>query len=178
MNNRLRPQIIFSQQVLMCFIVFILSSSASAITASFTGELIEIPCTFSNSADLNFDFKDVVAQEIDGTNHAVEQRVEVSCYATATLPSQLLSLTINGAHLAGAADNIVDSGLPNMGIALTDSITGNAFPLGQPIKDIGVAGASSMSFMLKATLINKSPNNNTLDVGDFSTDLVLSAKYE
>lgn len=178
MRNGLRPRINHSQQILICLIVFIFSSSASAITASFTGDLIEIPCTFSNSADLDFDFKDVVAQEIDGINHAVEQRVDVSCYASATLPNQLLSLTINGSHLAGAADNIVDSGLPNLGIALTNSINGNELPLGQPIKDIGDAGASSMSFILKATLINNSTNNATLDVGGFSTDLVLSAKYE
>ncbi|KKI44164.1 hypothetical protein XK97_14355 [Obesumbacterium proteus] len=178
MNNRLRPQAKFCPWLLVCFIVFSSNLSASAINASFTGELIEIPCTFSNSADLDFDFKDVVAQEIDGTNHAVEQRVDVSCYSTAILPSQLLSLTINGAHLAGAADNIVDSGLPNMGIALTNSTNGNGLPLGQAIKDIGSAGASSMSFILKATLVNNSPNNSSLDVGDFSADLVLSAKYE
>ncbi|WP_367299356.1 fimbrial protein [Hafnia alvei] len=178
MMNRLRPQLNFCQRIAICFIVLIFSSSVNAITASFSGELIEIPCTFSNSADLDFDFKDVVAQEVDGINHAVEQRVDVSCYASATLPTQLLSLTINGSHLAGAADNIVDSGLPNLGIALTNSINGNELPLGQPIKDIGVAGASSMSFILKATLINNSTNNATLDAGDFSTDLVLSAKYE
>ncbi|MGZ7261754.1 hypothetical protein ACXWON_09850, partial [Streptococcus pyogenes] len=75
----------------------------------------------------------------------------------------------------GAATNVVDSGLTNMGIVLTSAQSGNAIALGQAVTE-GVTD-NHMSFDLRATLMNTAPGT-TLNTGDFHADLTLSAKFE
>lgn len=148
----------------------------SSIEATFSGELIEIPCKFANTTDLDFDFKDIIAQEIDDKAHFVDQTVSVTCDANS--PSQLLTLRIAGTPLAGADKNVVDSGLPDMGIALTNAASGNALNLNEPLgKDATDVSDETMSFTMRATPVNNKPGT-TLTTGDFSAGLTLSAKFE
>lgn len=150
-----------------------LPAQGKSIQANFSGRLIDIPCKFSNPAGLDFDFKDVIAQEIDGKAHFVDKTVTVTCDSNS--PSQLLTLRIDGTQLTGAGKNVVKSGLPNMGIALTAAQSGNLIELGEPVTE-GVTD-NRLTFDLRATLMNNAPGT-TLDTGDFSTELTLSAKFE
>lgn len=154
-------------------LLFASHTYAGSIQANFSGRLLEVPCKFGNTADLDFDFKNVVAQEVDGKTHFVDKTIAVTCDSNS--PSQLLTLRISGTPFAGADKNIVDSGLPNMGIALTNAKSGNPVELNEPIHE-GVTDGR-MSFNLRATLMNSKPGT-TLDTGDFSTELTLSAKFE
>lgn len=164
------------QKTLLCgmaCMAFISPAQSKSIQANFSGRLVDIPCKFSNATDLEFDFKEVVAQNIDNNDQSVERNVTVTCDSNS--PSQLLTLRISGDQLAGAASNIVDSGLPDMGIALTSADSGRAVNLGEPVTEGAVDNRLSLN--LKATLMNNKPGT-TLSTGDFSTELTLSAKYE
>lgn len=165
-----------SRVVLLCgmgALAFISPAQSKSIQANFSGRLIDIPCKFNHSGDLDFDFKEVVAQNIDNNDQSVEKNVSVTCDSNS--PSQLLTLRISGTQLAGAATNIADSGLPDMGIVLTNADNGNAINLGDAITDASVD--NQLSLNLKATLMNNKPGT-TLSTGDFSTELTLSVKYE
>lgn len=150
-------------------------ASAGSINATISGELIDIPCKFS-SENMDFDFKDVVSQEIDGKSHYVDQPVMVSCSIDGNLvPTSVLTVRVTGKHLDGAPDNVVASGIDNLGIALSNNESGKDVLLEQPI--VGTSGATGMLFTLRGTLVNNSPGN-TVDTGEFSTELLLTAEYE
>lgn len=147
--------------------------SNSAIDATFSGELIDIPCKFMNTADLDFDFKDVITQEIDEKSHFIDKSLQITCDKDS--PKKLLTVRLAGTPLAGAAKNVLDGGLPHLGIAMTSADSGKAFDFDTPITE-GASG-NVMTLNLRATLINNSPDT-PVATGDFSTELTLSASFE
>lgn len=145
----------------------------SEIEATFTGELFDIPCKFQNTTDLDFDFKDVITSEIDEKSHHVDKAVNITCEKDS--PKKLVTVRLLGTQLAGAANNVLDGGLPNLGIELTSAVSGKAFNFDTPITE--GANGSVMTLNLRATLMNNVPAT-PIQTGDFSTELTLSANYE
>lgn len=145
----------------------------SEIEATFSGELFDIPCKFMNTTDLDFDFKDVITQEIDEKSHFVDKPVQITCDKDS--PKKLLTLRLIGTPLAGAANNVLDGGLPNLGIAMTSADSGKVLDFDTPITE--GANGSVMTLNLRATLINNSVDT-PVETGDFSTELTLSANFE
>lgn len=146
---------------------------ASEINATFSGELFDVPCKFLNTTDLDFDFKEVETQEIDEKTHFVDKSLQMSC-DTANA-KKLLTMRLLGTVLAGAANNVLDGGLPNLGIAMTSADSGKAFDFDTPITE--GANGSVMTVNLRATLINNAPET-AIETGEFSTELTLAANYE
>lgn len=145
----------------------------SEINATFSGELFDVPCKFQNTTDLDFDFKDVQSQEIDEKSHFVDKTLQISCDSASA--KKLLTVRLLGTAMAGAASNVLDGGLPNLGIAMTSADSGKAFAFDTPITE--GANGSVMTLNLRATLINNAPET-TIETGEFSTELTLSANFE
>lgn len=180
MHNKYTPLFMWLITGLISLSLFpqavIAGDAMSRIDATFNGELIEIPCKFATATDLDFDFKDVIAQEVDDKSHYVDKPISVTCDARS--PTQLLTLRITGTALAGSAKNVLDSNLANMGIELTNAESGKELNLNEALgKDATDVVDNTLSFKIRAALMNNKPGS-TVITGDFSANLTISAKFE
>jgi len=146
--------------------------SKADIKAEFKGVLIDAPpCKINGDTLLDYDFKDVIIQQIKGDFYQKTQSVEVKC---SSVSSNNINLTLNGTTMAGK-DNILQTNVSGLGVALLNGDDDAEIKIGKAIP-LMLGSGGEATFNLKAIVVN--PDNTKLaNNSDFSATATLTTSY-
>lgn len=145
--------------------------SKASIKAEFKGTLISAPCKINGDTLLDYDFKNVIIQQIKGDFYQQTQTVKIECSSVSNMN---VNLTLNGTAMAGK-NNILQTNVSGLGIELLNGDDNAEIKIGKAIPLMLNSGGAT-SFNLKAIVVN--PDNTKLaNNSDFSATATLTTSY-
>jgi type 1 fimbria pilin len=143
-------------------------TASGSTNVSVIGTLIPpASCNINGGQDIDYDFGIVVMNDVKGEQYVKTKTISIQC--DDAYPAQL-EMQLKGTSLS--EPHILNSGLPNMGVALFDSDSGSKVTLNDYFninKDTNLS--------LKAVLVNTKPETN-LKTGKFSASVTLEVRYK
>ncbi len=185
MRNRARlVQIILKVLLGSIFFFGIQSAEAVDVNIKITGEIYIPPCRINgNNADIDVTFPAMSLYEVDGIKNPVTKTVSVICDYYEGKPY----IRVTGTPLSGAGDNVLQTNILGLGIALYQGEDVNtSYPLrtgageqglyGYEITR-GLANMNTNSGQFTFTAVPYKHGSGTLTAGTFSATATMSISY-
>jgi minor pilin subunit PapF len=159
------------------------SAYAVDVNIKITGEIYIHPCKVNNNTDFTVSFPPMSLYEVDGATNAVTTPLSLSCDYYQGTPY----IRITGTTLSGAGDNVLQTNIEGLGIALYQGNGVNtAYPLrtgageqGKYGYEItrGLDGQGTQNGTFTFTAVPYKQGSGTLVAGNFSATATMSITY-